>query len=92
MDSKITDIYMKQIIGNSPRKEIPKQLNRLYEDVELYVRDGDGYKLLGDVSDDNFKKINRIASGGNARQQIEQYLNQKNMKAPHLVVKTILLI
>tara|TARA_R110000796_G_C14494348_1_gene428123 strand:- start:142 stop:1227 length:1086 start_codon:yes stop_codon:yes gene_type:complete len=81
MDSKITDIYMKQIIGNSPRKEIPKQLNRLYEDVELYVRDGDGYKLLGDVSDDNFKKINRIASGGNARQQIEQYLNQKKYES-----------
>ena len=77
MDTKITEIYLRQIVGNESRKETPKQLDRLYEDVGIYIRDGDDYKLIGDVSDDNFKKINRIASGGNARQQIEQYLNQK---------------
>jgi len=76
MDNKITDIYRKQVAGSSSYKT-PKRLEHLYEDVTLYVKDNEEYKPLGQVSDDNFDKIARIAKGGDALESITKYLDGK---------------
>lgn len=76
MNSKITDIYRKQVAGSS-NYQTPKRLEHLYEDVTLYVKDNEEYKPLGQVSDDNFDKITRIATGGDALESITKYLDGK---------------
>ena len=76
MDKNIEDIYIHQVVGDSNYKS-PKRLEHLYEDVSLYVRDGEDYKSIGNVSDDMYRKIQRITSGKNTAGIISKYLNDK---------------
>lgn len=54
-----------------------KHLNILGEEVDLYTRHEDEYSHVGEVSDETFAKINRIATGGDALTSINEYLNNK---------------
>lgn len=76
MDKNIEDIYIHQVVGDSNYKS-PKRLEHLYEDVSLYVRDGEDYKSIGNVSDEIYRKVQRIASGKNTTGIISKYLNDK---------------
>lgn len=55
-----------------------KHLDVLGEDVDLYTKTHDEYEHIGHVSDENFAKINRIATGGEALAQINEYLASKH--------------
>lgn len=76
MNIRIEDIYRRQVIGED-KYTSPKTLEQLYEDVSLYVKDGEGFQLVGDVSDEIYRKVQRAASGKNAAGIIEQYLTEK---------------
>lgn len=54
-----------------------KHLNVLGEEVDLYTKHNNEYSHVGEVSDDNFAKINRIATGGDALALINEYLSSK---------------
>lgn len=52
--------------------------NTLNENVGLYTKAKQGgYKHLGDVSDQDFVKINRMVTSGDAIKQIQAYLSEK---------------
>lgn len=72
----IEEINRKQVAGGSNYKS-PKRLEHLYEDVTLYVKDGEGYKPIGDVSHDMYRKVQRMASGKNTADIISKYLNDR---------------
>jgi hypothetical protein len=55
-----------------------KHLNILGEEVDLYTKRDNEYSHVGEVSDENFAKINRIATGGDALELINQYLESKH--------------
>tara|TARA_S200002703_G_C3799310_1_gene246965 strand:- start:2535 stop:3617 length:1083 start_codon:yes stop_codon:yes gene_type:complete len=84
MDSKITDAYLNSYNNKYNFKKvrmsglyeqvIQKQFN---EDVGLYTKGEEGYKHIGDVSDDIYRKVQRIASGKNTSGIITTYLNNK---------------
>lgn len=76
MDKRIKDIYSRQVAGNEEYVS-SKSLTQLYEDVSLYVKDGNDYKLVGDVSEELYRKVQRIASGKNTSGIITKYLNDK---------------
>jgi hypothetical protein len=76
MDRNIEDIYLQMVVGDSNYKS-PKRLEHLYEDVSLYVRDGEDYKPIGNVSDEIYRKVQRFASGKNTTGIISSYLNDK---------------
>ena len=54
-----------------------KHLNILGEEVDLYTKHDNKYSHVGEVTDENFAKINRIATGGDALALIDEYLNSK---------------
>ena len=54
-----------------------KHLNVIGEEVDLYTKENDEYSHVGEVSDENFAKINRIATGGDALVLIKNYLTTK---------------
>lgn len=70
----LEDLY-NQVAGKpvAPRKH----LSVFGEDVDLYTKTHDEYEHIGNVSDENFAKINRIATGGEALEVIKKYLNIK---------------
>ena len=74
MQWSLEDIYKKQVRGNIPQR---RHLRVLGEDVGLYTRGNEGYNHLGDVSDEDFKKITRLASSNDAEGQIKEYLAKK---------------
>lgn len=76
MNIRIEDIYKRQVIGEEEHTT-PKTLEQLYEDVSLYVKDGEEFKLVGDVSDDIYRKLQRVTSGKNTSGIITTYLNDK---------------
>jgi len=75
MQWSLEKIYKEQVKGNIPPR---KHLRVIGEDVGLYTKGEEGYNHIGDVSDDNFKKITRLASDGNAKDEIEDYLTKKS--------------
>jgi len=78
MQWSLEDIYKKQVRGKIPPR---KHLRVLGEDVSLYTKEQGEYKHIGDVSDDNFLKISRIATSGNAQEEIENYLTTKKYES-----------
>tara|TARA_R100000664_G_scaffold32816_1_gene48415 strand:- start:1458 stop:2552 length:1095 start_codon:yes stop_codon:yes gene_type:complete len=74
MQWSLEDIYKKQVRGNIPPR---RHLRVLGEEVDLYTKQNDEYSYVGQVSDENFDKISRIATGGDALASITKYLEGK---------------
>lgn len=60
------------------RIEPLKHTNVLKEDVDLYRKTDGEYEHIGVVPDETYTKINRIATGGDALLQINEYLASKH--------------
>ena len=54
-----------------------RHLNVLGEEVDLYTKLDNEYSHVGEVSDESFAKISRIATGGDALALINEYLDSK---------------
>ncbi len=74
---QLEDIYTKKILTSEEYHSPRKRLEHLYEDVTLYIKDGEKYSPVGDVPEDIYRKVQRIASGKNTSGMITTYLNDK---------------
>jgi len=74
---QLDDIYSKKVLNKDEEYVPHKKLEHLYEDVTLYVKSGEGYEPVGDVPEDIYRKVQRIASGKNTSGIITTYLNDK---------------
>jgi len=74
---QLEDIYNKKILTGDNSHIPRKRLEHLYEDVTLYIKNGEDYSPVGDVPEDIYRKVQRIASGKNTSGMITTYLNDK---------------
>ncbi len=71
------DVDIKKILTDNECHIPRKRLEHLYEDVTLYIKNGEKYSPVGDVPEDIYRKVQRIASGKNTSGMITTYLNDK---------------